>query len=66
MLHHKHESYRYVLPLKIQLIKLPRDQKKCLNLKYVSFEKKGLTTNKQKSLHFMTAFCNFTIKVETS
>ena len=66
MLHHKHESYRCVLPLKIQLIRLALGQKKILKLKNVPFEKKGLTVKKHKILHFITTFHNFTIKIETS
>ena len=65
MLHHKHESYRYVLPLKIQLIRLALGQKNFLKLKNVRFEKKGLAVKKHNILHFTTTFRNFTIKIET-
>ena len=67
MLYEKHESYKYVLPLKIWVDWLTtRQEKKYHNLKNVHFEKKCPKIKKKKISPLTTTFYNFTLKTETS
>ena len=68
MLHQKHKSYKFVLPLKNWVDWITtRQEEKCHNLKNVYFEKKCLKIFLKKHIFpLMTIFYGFTRKTETS
>ena len=67
MLHQKHESYKYVLPLKKRFDWISmRGETKVTTSKKVYFEKKGSKIKTILFLQFMTTLHNFPLTVETS
>ena len=64
MLYQTHESYKYVLPLKIDFSEYPVSEKKCHDLRNVHFEEK-CSKIKKKSSPLTTTFYIFALKIET-
>ena len=66
MLHQKHESYKYVLPLKNCVDSLTIRQEKNVKTSKMYILRKSAPKLKKQMFPFMTTFYSFTLKMKTS
>ena len=64
MFNQKHESYKYVLPLKNWVDWINTRQEKNVTTSEMYILRRS--SQKLKNIFPMTTFCNFTLKIETS